>query len=186
MRVISGLAKGRRLSAPAGADIRPTTDRVKENIFNILGTRPRQAAVLDLYAGSGALGIEALSRGAVSAVYVDNNVAARKTIASNLTVCRFEEHSLILDADITEALKMLKKEGRKFNLIFLDPPYKINAAELRKVFNELVDCLAEDAVVVLEHGGEISESPATAVELIDSRQYGGTFVSFFARHTSRK
>lgn len=120
MRVISGSARGLKLTAPAGLDTRPTLDRVKEALFNILASELRGARVLDLFAGSGALGIEALSRGGESAVFVDSSPAAREAILKNLTNSRLRDRAEIAASD---ALDYLRRCGKSFDLIFLDPPY---------------------------------------------------------------
>lgn len=120
MRVISGSARGLKLTAPAGLDTRPTLDRVKEALFNILAPELRGARVLDLFAGSGALGIEALSRGGDGAVFVDSAGAARDAVKKNLAAARLEDRAEIVAGD---ALDYLRRCGGKFDLIFLDPPY---------------------------------------------------------------
>ena len=130
MRVIAGSAKGRRLFAPKGTETRPTSDRVKESLFNILGERVIGGAVLDLYAGSGALGIEALSRGAARAVFVDAEKAAIETIRRNVEGAGFSDRATIRRASAKTALRDLTADGERFDLIFLDPPYRIEAAQL--------------------------------------------------------
>ena len=117
MRVITGTARGRRLREPEGMDIRPTTDSVKEAIFNTIQFDIEGRSVLDLFAGTGQLGIEALSRGAKECVFIDQSTAAVKLIKDNLKTCRLE--GTVLQ---TDALGYLA-QGRKFDLIFLDPPY---------------------------------------------------------------
>lgn len=184
MRIISGVAKGHKLSAPRGNDFRPTTDRVKENIFNILGSRIQGASVLDLFAGSGALGIEALSRGAKEATFVDSRQAAVRAVQKNLKTTELDGFATVLKYDAAAALDSFKAAGKRFDLIFLDPPYKIDAAELQNIFSCLLNCLVSGALVVLEHGRELSESPNDLLKLIDSRRYGGTFIFFYTNRES--
>ena len=120
MRVISGSARGLKLASPEGLDTRPTLDRVKEALFSILAPELRGAAVLDLFAGSGALGIEALSRGGERAVFVDKSAAAREIIAKNLEASRLRQRARVVAGD---ALDYLRGCGDSFDIIFLDPPY---------------------------------------------------------------
>ncbi|MCL2227972.1 MAG: 16S rRNA (guanine(966)-N(2))-methyltransferase RsmD [Oscillospiraceae bacterium] len=119
MRVISGTARGRKLKEPDGADIRPTSDMVKESVFNIVQFDVEGRRVLDLFAGTGQLGIEALSRGAASVVFVDSRPGAIKLVWENLNLCGFADSAQVLSHD---ALRFLKGEGR-FDLVFVDPPY---------------------------------------------------------------
>lgn len=179
MRIIAGIARGHKLVAPKGSDFRPTTDRVRENIFNILGERTKGAIVLDLFCGSGALGIEALSRGAAKATFIDEHQAAVKAVTKNLQSVGFDKRAKVIKMRASEGLKSFKASGKRFNLIFLDPPYKIRAAELQKIFVELSFYLTPEAIAVLEHGNRLAESPTPLFQLIDSRRYGNTFVSFF-------
>lgn len=119
MRVISGSARGRKLKDPSGDAIRPSRDMVKESIFNVIQFELQGARVLDLFAGTGQLGIEALSRGAESAVFVDNSNDAVKIIRENLKICGFSDVSMVYN---TDALKYLEYE-EEFDIIFIDPPY---------------------------------------------------------------
>jgi len=125
VRIISGTARGRRLAPLSGSDIRPTPDRVREAIFSILVSRLGALSglsVLDLFAGSGAMALEALSRGAASAVLVDQGNQAAKVIPANIRACAFENRTEFLRGDVFKALAALP-DGRCFDLIFLDPPY---------------------------------------------------------------
>ena len=123
MRVISGEARGRRLLSPKGLEVRPTADRFRETVFDIIGPDIRGGAFLDLFAGSGAVAIEALSRGAESAVFVDNSPAATEVIEKNIALVKCRSRSLVLEADCLEALETLAKKRRSFDYIFMDPPY---------------------------------------------------------------
>jgi 16S rRNA (guanine966-N2)-methyltransferase len=147
MRVIAGTAGGRRLVAPKGRDVRPTSDRVKEALFSSLAPRLSGARVLDLYAGSGALAIEALSRGAASAVLVERNRAALAAIERNLAATGFTAVARVVDSDLPRALDQL---ARPFDVVFLDPPYALAEDEIAAVLAALVPLLAPDAAVRLE------------------------------------
>jgi 16S rRNA (guanine(966)-N(2))-methyltransferase RsmD len=124
VRVIGGSAKGRRLATLRTLALRPTPDRVREALYNILGDRIHEAHVLDLFAGSGAVGLEALSRGAAAAVFVEAHAPACRLIEKNLKLCGLEERATVRQADALHALRLLQAEGARFDLIFLDPPYQ--------------------------------------------------------------
>ena len=123
MRIIAGTAKGRTLRSLRGPALRPTADRVRESLFGALGERVMGAAFLDLYAGAGAVGLEALSRGAEKAVFVESHAPAARLIMENAALCGFSERVRIIRARATRALLRLAREGASFDLIFLDPPY---------------------------------------------------------------
>lgn len=124
LRVIAGQARGRKLKAPRGISTRPTLDRVREALFNIIGNRIWDSTCLDLFAGTGALAIEALSRGATRAVLVEKDPKALACIRDNLSSTGLEERAEVLKDDVYRAIPRLGREGRKFDFIFLDPPYE--------------------------------------------------------------
>ncbi len=152
MRVVGGKLRGKRLGQFKGTDIRPTTDRVREALFNILGTRVDLlgARVLDLFAGTGAVGIEALSRGAAEAWFVDSDPAAIKVIGKNIKACGLEDSAHILTRDAVLTVKGLSRRPEGFDLIFLDPPY--SCALLEEVISEvaLSGLLAPGGLLVAE------------------------------------
>ena len=156
MRIISGSAKGMRLDSLEGNDTRPTLDRVKEALFNIIQTNIKQASVLDLFSGSGALGIEALSRGAKKVVFCDNSYSATEIINKNLTKTKLIENSIIIKKDYIKALEdFYKKE--KFDIIFVDPPYAKNIAikAVEKIIN--LDLLEKKGIIIIETDDEKRE-----------------------------
>lgn len=181
MRVISGIAKGCSLRAPRGRRTRPTADRVKEALFNVLGASVEGAKVLDLYAGSGSLAIEALSRGAAEAFLVDTSQEAVNIIRSNLKTTGFSGKTKIMKNKVGSALEILRQKEEHFDLIFIDPPYTINLIELRKVFNRLLNgnLLAPYAQIVLESSSRVRplEFPGFTVSL--SRKYGDSLLNFY-------
>jgi 16S rRNA (guanine966-N2)-methyltransferase len=123
MRIVTGKFRGRRLKGPEGMDLRPTSDRLKQTLFNIIGPGVAGATILDVFAGSGAIGLEALSRGAREAVFVDSDRAAVRLIRQNLALCGLTSGYRILHGDVFAQLRMLGREGFRAGIIFLDPPY---------------------------------------------------------------
>ena len=151
LRIIAGLAKGTRLKSPPGTVTRPTADRVKESLFSILGQTMLDANVLDLFAGTGALGLEAISRGALSVTFIDRMTT---TIRDNVAKTKFYDKSRIITDDVFRTLRSLSQVGQKFDLVFCDPPYHHGLAE--KTLNTLNDLplLSENALIVAEHGAD--------------------------------
>lgn len=146
MRVITGTARGRRLKTLEGMDVRPTTDKVKEAIFSAIQFEIEGADVLDLFAGSGQLGIEAMSRGAKSAVFVDKSKASVEVVRENLASTSLSEHTRVVNMD---SLDMLRNTRQKFDIAFLDPPY--NKGILEEVLPLLEKCMNENGKVICEH-----------------------------------
>jgi 16S rRNA (guanine966-N2)-methyltransferase len=179
MRIVAGSARSRVIHAPEGRDTRPTLDRVRENLFNVLNRRVPSARVLDLFAGSGALALEALSRGADCAVLVDHDRAAIRCIHENVEALRFTEDAVILQSDWKSAVSQLRGEGRQFDLIFLDPPYAME--DLSDVTASLVPLLAEGGIVVIEHRAEHEPLVASGYIRTDSRRWGIAGVTFYTR-----
>ena len=179
MRIVSGKAKGRRLFAVKGLKTRPTSDKIKESIFNILCEDFEGKEVLDLFAGTGNLGIEALSRGASRAVFIERNPGAVSVLKRNLSACGFAEKSDVMRNTVAKGISILEKRGLSFDIIFLDPPY---FGELLQdaLFTLSKSCiLREEARVIAEHSNlkDIKKQLGRLV-LKDQRQYGKTIVSF--------
>lgn len=173
MRIIAGSARGRSFDAPAGRDTRPTLDRVKEAIFGSIQFQVPGAAVLDLFSGSGNMGLEALSRGASQALCVDASPACAALIRKNAEKLGLTEGLEVLNADFRAALSILKGRGRQVDLAFLDPPYASGfAAEAVKILF-LEGLLAKDGVVIVEHAfdqpPELGEGPWTVSRV---KKYG--------------
>ena len=181
MRVIGGLLKGHRLRTLEGLTVRPTADRIKEAMFNILADKPKGAKVLDLFAGSGALGIEAISRGAQTAVFVDGNLQALKVLRQNLKHCGIDHNAEVIRWNIEKNLDCLKTSGHQFNLVFMDPPYHRCLVEITLGQLLQIDCMADDVVIVAEHeSGCHIKIPQSPLHITDSRRYGSTQLSFFS------
>jgi 16S rRNA (guanine966-N2)-methyltransferase len=177
MRVISGSARGRTLKA-AGEATRPITDRAKTSLFNILSARVIGAIVLDLFAGAGSVGIEALSRGARAATFVELDQIALKTIRANLEMTRLDARAKIVRLDVFKFIRHATEE--KFDLIYIAPPqYKDLWSETLAALNG-VDLLAKDGVIVAQiHPKEYKELALTQFELFDQRKYGNTMLCFY-------
>ncbi|KIL73458.1 16S rRNA (guanine(966)-N(2))-methyltransferase RsmD [Bacillus badius] len=182
MRVISGTQKGIPLKAVPGNSTRPTTDKVKESIFNMIGPYFSGGIGLDLYAGSGGLGIEALSRGFSKMIFVDKDMKAIQTVKSNLAACHFSDQSEVYRNDAERALKAVAKRELAFDGIFLDPPYaKQQLERLLKRIDEQ-NLLAEDGFIVCEYGSSdtLSEKIGSLLQ-IRTETYGMIRVSIFKR-----
>jgi 16S rRNA (guanine966-N2)-methyltransferase len=172
MRIIAGTAKGRRLVAPSGKGVRPTTDRVKEALFSSLQPRLHGAIVLDLYAGSGALGLEAVSRGARHAVLVERWSRALQAIATNIEATGFGDRVTTVADDVDRAVATL---SGPFDVVLADPPYDLDDDALAEVLGAVVPLLAEGAVVVVERAGRDGPVPWPAgLRGERSRRYGDT------------
>jgi 16S rRNA (guanine966-N2)-methyltransferase len=170
MRVIAGRHGGRRLRAPAGEATRPTSDRVREALFSVLAERVDGARVLDLFAGSGALGLEALSRGAASATFVDSSPAALRVIRSNLET--LGEEAEVVRADALRWLGAASRRSRQYDLAFVDPPYRRAAALGPALGAALAAVLADGAVVVAE--SDRRAPLELGIPVVDDRRYGDT------------
>ncbi|MEW5722699.1 MAG: 16S rRNA (guanine(966)-N(2))-methyltransferase RsmD [Thermodesulfobacteriota bacterium] len=180
MRIIAGKFRGRRLFAPRGLEVRPTADRVKEAVFSILGPRVTGAAVLDLFAGTGNLGLEALSRGADRAVFVDHLPKALAALERNLKALGLGDRARIVRADLAKGPGPWKDLG-PFDLIFLDPPYGqgLVARALGLVLR--AGAAAPDALAVAEHAaGEKDQINPPGWSIVQSRAYGHTMVTFLS------
>src|SRR4051794_31731507 len=167
MRIVTGTARGRRLVTPPGLEVRPTTDRVREAVFNALGSLDvlHGAVVLDLFAGSGALGIEALSRGAAHVTFVDSSPQALRAVTANLETCGMEADATVVRAD---ALTHLGRTATHVDLALLDPPYGFED------WDALLAALDAD-VLVMESDRPIE--PGSGAEVLRQRRYGGTVVT---------
>ena len=180
MRVISGNAKGRKLKSP-GAATRPITDRAKESLFNILSTRVRGANVLDLFAGAGSVGIEALSRGARAATFVELDREALRAIRDNLTLTRLAEHGRIVRMDV---FKFVRGEVGKYDLIYVAPPqYHELWAEALEALDGLALLSPAGVLVAQIHPKEFHAVDLKTFELFDSRKYGSTMLCFYRNKT---
>lgn len=171
MRVITGSARGRKLISPEGYDVRPTTDKVKESVFNIIQFDIPGAFVLDLFAGSGQLGIEALSRGAEKTVFVDSSKKSLATVKANVEICKFTLSSSVVFSD---AFTFLQTTSEKFDIVFLDPPYHNGLCN--RALELLPRVLNDDAVVICETQND-EELPESVGALSLDRVYSYSAIS---------
>lgn len=180
MRIISGQYKGRRLQSISGTDVRPTADQVREALFNILSQNVSGSCVLDLFAGTGALGIEALSRGAQYAVFVDNASRPLTVLRKNLRNFGLLTQSQVIRWDISKNLNSLKSFQNQFDLVFMDPPYHKGLVPVALCNLMRVQCLTPGATIVAEHERHCDiTSPDASISVTDQRQYGQTALTFF-------
>jgi len=179
MRVIAGKARGHTLRVPPSPQVRPATEKVRGALFNILGDI-EGSMVLDLFAGSGAVGIEALSRGAAQSYFVEQNRAVAEIIQKNLEHCRLEAHGVVWTMKVITALPKLEKLEKKFDLIFVDPPYDKNLLNptLHLLANSTL--IRANSLMVCEHSPR--ELPhEEKLEIMDQRKYGQTYISFLKK-----
>ena len=174
MRIIAGTHRGQTIHAPKGRDTRPTSDRVRENVFNILGPVDG-AVVLDLYAGSGAMGLEALSRGAARAVFVERDGDAVRAIERNLDKLRLS--ATVLRQDALTALASEAVSGRKYDLVLVDPPYEMYSDIEPQLARYLPALLADDGAVVVETDARVE--PSLPLEQRVSRKYGAARITVY-------
>lgn len=181
LRVISGVRKGYKLKAPKGIETRPTEDRIKESLFNILRPLRENATVLDLFSGSGAIGIEFLSRGSKIAYFVDISNNSILTIKDNLTHTNFIDKSVIVNKDSSRALNLFKTSNLKFDYIYLDPPFRHLDLLLKTLeFISIYVLLSKNGVIVIEHEKELVLNDCVFDFIkYDFRNYGSKSLSFY-------
>ena len=183
MRIIAGKAKGTKLYTLEGENTRPTLDRVKEALFNIIQFDIPGKRVLDLFAGSGALGIEAISRGAETATFCDNSIDAIQVIKTNIENTKCTDKSVVLQKDYLLALNYLAKSKQKFDLIFLDPPYRTDFSDkaIEKILE--LDLLSKEGIIILETDDANKEETIKKeyIQIFDKRIYGRVILIFIRK-----
>jgi 16S rRNA (guanine966-N2)-methyltransferase len=184
MRVIGGNARGQRLKVPKGHNLRPTAARVKEALFNILPHDLSGTKVLDLFAGTGNVTIEALSRGAGEGILVDSSAETGKVIRENLRRLNLTDRTNVWITPVTRALRLLARRGETFDLIFLDPPYEYHWIDKTLKIIAQEKLLRNSGVLIAEHSiREKVEPTYGSLGLHDQRRYGSTLLSFFRQET---
>jgi len=183
MRITGGIKKGFRLARMKGSTIRPTSDRVRSSIFNILGQVLNGCIMLDLFAGTGSLGIESLSRGSEKAVFIDTSAKALALIKKNLSICGYEELAIVAREELPDGLSRMHDLGfDRFDLVFIDPPY--GKGYIKPTLSRLVDeeLLSRDSRVVVESsasGGEEFPGKVGDLMLNHTRAYGSTVIGIY-------
>ena len=180
MRIIAGTHKGRKLFSLPGKETRPTSGKVREAIFSICTGRVADANVLDLFAGTGAFGLEAISRGATTAVFVDSDRQGIEVIRKNIAACGTGDKTHVCCTDIQAGLNPVAATGISFDIVFMDPPYKSRA--VRPTLENLArtPVMKKGAIIIVEHGPyEEIPTDITGMDVIDRRKYGKTLVTFF-------
>lgn len=187
MRIITGKARGLQLTVPKTYDVRPTADRVKESVFNIIGSKIIGAHVLDLFAGTGNLGLESWSRGAQSSTFIDESKESLRLVQSNIKKCRAEEACTVVKGSAPAVAERLYREGKRFDFAFCDPPY--NKGWVNRIIETLAryPFLSEGGYLVVERSAheELPVLPA-GYELVRSEKYGETIVDFICFDISTK
>lgn len=179
LQVLTGSHKGRKLKVPKGSNVRPPTSRVKKSIFDRLADISG-LKVLDVFSGSGSLGIEALSRGAGSVTFIEKDPAAFKVLDENLSNCGLLDRAELLSADYEDSIRKLKKQNESYELIFVDPPYKLyKTMEVQDFVRIAGQLLKEHGVLVIEHDHKIEGSPEGFSRF--TKRFGGTHVSYFTK-----
>lgn len=179
--MISGIRRGHKLKSPKGQSTRPTEDRIKESLFNILGPLKKDSVALDLFSGSGSIGIEFLSRGAERVYFIDSAYDSINTIKENLSHTRLSEYAMVYKKDSIEAIKFLKGMDLKFDYIYIDPPFENH--EL--LFNTLsilnnYSILKEDGIIIIEHEKKMYlDKDIEGFKMVDYRDYGSKSITFF-------
>jgi 16S rRNA (guanine966-N2)-methyltransferase len=180
MRVAGGNARGRRLKVPKGQAVRPTSGRVKQALFNILPHDLSGIRFLDLFAGTGNVSIEAISRGAAEAILIDSSDESGKVIRENLRRVRFADRTSVLILPVSRALRLLARRGESFDMIFLDPPYQHNWVERCLEIISRANLLRPSGTLITEHSvREQVKAGYGSLILKDQRNYGDTLLSFF-------
>lgn len=181
MRVIAGEYRGRRLDRIEGMEIRPTSDKVKESLFNILGEAVIDCNFLDLFGGTGSIGIEALSRGAKHVVFIDASIKSIKVLKGNLENLNIKDCVEIFHTDYSTAIQKLYKYNKQFDIIFIDPPYSVGMAQSALVDIDRNPILAESGLIIVEHDSRDDMPPKVGkLDLYRIKQYGNTSLSFYS------
>ncbi|MCE5333903.1 MAG: 16S rRNA (guanine(966)-N(2))-methyltransferase RsmD [Desulfobacteraceae bacterium] len=183
MRIIAGAFRGRGLRTPKDEKIRPTTDKVREAIFSMIASYVPEARVLDLFAGTGAMGLEALSRGAEVAFFVDRSAEAARLIRENITICGALDRARVIREDALSAVRRLASKGERFDIVFADPPY--GKGLIDDILEIIETVAAPKALFVAEqHAKDEPPRPSDVWEKYRERRYGDTLIELFLREAA--
>jgi len=178
MRITGGRVRGRKIYAPKSEKVRVTSDRVRESLFNILPSM-ESVSFLDIFAGTGSVGIEALSRGSASVVFIEKETLHAIELKKNLALCGFEKASEVIVCSAERGIRTLSEHRRRFDIVFADPPYGKGLATRTVELLEGTDLIAEDGFLVVEHSFRETIVSENEFILTDQRRYGDTVLSFF-------
>jgi len=182
VRIISGIWKGRQLFSPKGIDVRPTSDKVKGAVFNIVRNRITGCSALDLFAGTGNLGLELLSRGGNKVVFVEKYSQALSVLEMNCTSMASPEQYEVIPMDFLDAIKLLSSRGQAFDLVFLDPPYKLGLQSVALRAISASNLLVSEGIVVVEHDKKCLQQDFVGnLVKINERNYGSTGITLYKR-----
>jgi 16S rRNA (guanine966-N2)-methyltransferase len=182
MRIIAGEFRGRKIKQPTSRKVRPTKDRIREAVFNIIAECVPEASVLDLFAGSGAYGLEALSRGAQRAVFVEKDTGCAGIIKENIKLLGVEGSAKVVTLDVFKSMEGLEKEKERFDLVFADPPYSKNMAKKTLIKVNQYDILNHSGLLIIEcHADEKLPDNEGSFCVIKKRTYGNTSVSVYSK-----
>lgn len=182
MRIIGGEFRSRKLKSPSSGLTRPTKDRVREAVFSMIAGRICNSRVLDLFAGSGAYGLEALSRGAASCVFVDNDMECEGVMSENIEKLKISEKAKVMRKDAGKYIEELGKNGEKFDIIFIDPPYSLGASRNILIMIERYDILSDSGLLIAEHSSKESIPEGQGdVSIYKQKSYGITSISIFIK-----
>ncbi len=185
MRILAGRAKGRKLTAVKTRGTRPTRDSVKESIFGMIQGHVEGSTVLDLFAGTGNLGLEALSQGAKKAIFVEKDRTCLRALTRNTDLCGFRDQAEIISLDVEVALKGLMRRGEKVDLVFVDPPYRRGYVDKALRLINAHDMVRDGGMIVVEHGS--AEDPTLQwkrLSLEKRKRHGDTVISIFQWRSS--
>ena len=183
MRIIGGTRRGTKLFSLEGLDTRPSLDRVKESLFNIINFDLEDSIILDLFSGSGALALESLSRGAKKAYLCDNNIKEIEIIKKNVQKTRFENEAIVINKSFEKALDFLKADNIRFDIVFLDPPYSTDYATIATKYIIDNDMLKDGGFIIIETDEDerIKNNLIQDVEIYDNRKYGRVKLLFLRK-----
>lgn len=187
IRIISGIAGGRKINTPEGNATRPTTDQTREALFSMLGFDIAGSNFLDLFAGSGAVGIEAISRGAASATFVEKDRRTAGILMGNIKTCGFEAKATVKSYDVMRALRELESQNKSFDFIFMDPPYADGDAKIiNPIYGEILELLsdscllAKNCIIIVEHSYPVPEEVGS-LKAYRSKRYGVSHLTFYRK-----
>lgn len=180
MRIVAGEFKGRKLEMPENYDIRPTSEKVKEAIFSMIAGNIPDAVCVDLFSGTGSIGLEAISRGATKCYFCDNSKTSLEITKRNIGKCKAEDRAMVISGDFEKGLSMISDRESKVDIIFLDPPYKEGLYERCFEMISNLNCLADDGIIVAEHHSkDLFAENISGFEKLKEKKYGSIGITIY-------